>query len=565
MLEQTPTPSRYLTADDTEKLTPVHVVWEITLACDLKCQHCGSRAGRVRNRELSTEECLDLVRQFARLGTREITLIGGEAYLRKDWLKIISEIRSNGILCTLQSGALNLTDDRLWQAADSGLGAIGVSIDGLRDLHDRLRGVAGSFDAAFRALASGPKYGLTTSVNTQITSLVMPQLRRLQDLFIEAGASNWQVQLTVAMGRAADHPELLLQPYELLELMPLLAELYTKGLDHNFIMQPGNNIGYFGPYESLWRGTGDERVHWTGCNAGQNTVGIEADGTIKGCPSLPTSAYSGGNIRDLTAEHIWSSSPEISFTRNRTVDDLWGYCRSCYYADVCRAGCTWTTHTLFGRPGNNPYCHHRALDMAARGLRERIVRVAAPPGLPFDHGEFELLVEAIGDPVPPRVSGAPRAWTGPFSDSQYREAADTGYPLSTAQHGAVPSGLVTLTSAVTPRTLKLDPPNANLDRGIRSRRLVGPGGELADSRELGHSRKGDRRAHAHSEDSIGRGPVARQGQNLKLCRGCNQYITRGTQTCPHCGGDVKLFQLAYSKELRRARRLEKRLAELMNI
>src|SRR5262249_24198900 len=236
MLEQSPTPKRHLTAEDSEKLTPVHVVWEITLACDLKCQHCGSRAGRVRARELSTEECLDLVRQFARLGTREMTLIGGEAYLRKDWLEIIREISSNGILCTMQSGGLNLTDKRLRQAADAGLAAIGVSIDGLRDLHDRLRGVKGSFDAACRVLERGHKCGMTTSVNTQITSLVKPHVRELQDLFIGAGASNWQFQLTVAMGRAADHPELLLQPYELVELMPLLAELYTKGIDHNFMM-----------------------------------------------------------------------------------------------------------------------------------------------------------------------------------------------------------------------------------------------------------------------------------------------------------------------------------------
>ena len=80
--------------------------------------------------------------------------------------------------------------------------------------------------AAFKALHSITKCGITASVNTQITSLVIPQLRELMDLFIAAGAKSWQVQLTVAMGRAADHPELLLQPYELLELMPLLAELY---------------------------------------------------------------------------------------------------------------------------------------------------------------------------------------------------------------------------------------------------------------------------------------------------------------------------------------------------
>ena len=492
MRERTLTPTRYLSSEDRAEFTPVHVVWEITLACDLKCLHCGSRAGRVRQRELSTEECLDLVRQFARLGTREITLIGGEAYLRKDWLKIIEAITAKGILCTLQSGGLHLTDERLRQAAEAGLGAAGVSIDGLRPLHDRLRGVTGSFDKALDVLRNARKYGLTTSVNTQITSQVMPQLAEMQELFIEAGARHWQIQLTVAMGRAADHPELLLQPYELLELMPLLADLYKKGLDHDFLMQPGNNIGYFGPYESLWRGAGDERVHWSGCNAGQNTVGIEADGTIKGCPSLPTSAYAGGNIRDLTARQIWKTSPEMAFTRNRSVDDLWGFCRSCYYADVCRAGCTWTTHTLFGRPGNNPYCHHRALELAGRGLRERIVRVEAPPGLPFDHGKFELVLEGS--------DGAP--------------ATASGDALKLAGMGAG-QALIALTSG-----LKRKP--------------------------------------------AGGGP-ARKPPRLQVCRGCNQYIDRGVNTCPHCGGDVRSLRVAYGKELRRARRAEKRLAQLLNI
>src|SRR6185503_2324440 len=194
-------------------------------------------------------------------------LIGGEVYLRRDWVDIIREIRNQGMDCTLQSGGLHLTEERVKAAVDAGLQAAGISVDGLADVHDRLRGVKGSFEAAFKALTILKKYKLTASVNTQITSLVMPQLRELMELFIGVGVRNWQVQLTVAMGRAADHPELLLQPYELLELMPLLAELYQEALDKGMLMQPGNNIGYFGPYESLWRGSGEEQVYWDGCNA----------------------------------------------------------------------------------------------------------------------------------------------------------------------------------------------------------------------------------------------------------------------------------------------------------
>jgi MoaA/NifB/PqqE/SkfB family radical SAM enzyme len=98
---------------DIIRLVPIHVVWEITLACNLKCMHCGSRAGHVRNDELTTAECLSLVDQMAALGTREVTLIGGEAYLRRDWIEILRRITGHGMLCLIQTGARHLTDARL--------------------------------------------------------------------------------------------------------------------------------------------------------------------------------------------------------------------------------------------------------------------------------------------------------------------------------------------------------------------------------------------------------------------------------------------------------------------
>src|SRR5688572_13137918 len=60
---------------------PIYVVWELTLRCDLACRHCGSRAGPARPDELGLPEALDLVRQLAALGVKEVTLIGGEVYL----------------------------------------------------------------------------------------------------------------------------------------------------------------------------------------------------------------------------------------------------------------------------------------------------------------------------------------------------------------------------------------------------------------------------------------------------------------------------------------------------
>src|SRR5262249_1393720 len=147
--------------------------------------------------------------------------------------------------------------------------------------------------AAIEAIGRLKRHGITVGCNTQINALSWRQLPQIMENILAAGATHWQGQLTVGVGNAGDHDDKLLQPHQLDELYPMLAKRDHEGLDKGLLMVPGNNIGYFGPYEHLWRGGPDRTGHWIGCNAGQNTIGIEADGTIKGCPSLPTNGYSG--------------------------------------------------------------------------------------------------------------------------------------------------------------------------------------------------------------------------------------------------------------------------------
>jgi MoaA/NifB/PqqE/SkfB family radical SAM enzyme len=195
-------PHRYATEDDYARSHPIHAVWEITLACNLKCMHCGSRAGKARPSELSTEECLEVVRQLARLRVREVTIIGGEAFMRRDWLEIIRGISDHGMHPSMQSGGLALNEQRISAAKEAGLKSCGISIDGDPELHDRVRGVKGSYAQALRALHLLKKYGIVSSVNTQIGATTLPHLRNLLHEIAAAGARNWQIQLTVAMGNA---------------------------------------------------------------------------------------------------------------------------------------------------------------------------------------------------------------------------------------------------------------------------------------------------------------------------------------------------------------------------
>jgi nif11-class peptide radical SAM maturase 3 len=380
-----------------------YAVWEITLKCNLACQHCGSRAGHARAQELSTQEALNLVKQLADVGIKEVTLIGGEAFLRPDWLEIAQAITEAGMICGMTTGGFGITLETAQKMKDSGIKVVSVSVDGLEATHDRLRGKPGSWQWAFKTMSHLKAAGIYFGCNTQINRLSAPEFPQIYTRIRDAGIFAWQIQLTVPMGNAADNSDILLQPYELLDVYPMIARIVEQANQEGVKVQSGNNIGYYGPYERLLRG-GEAWSFWQGCTAGLSALGIEADGAIKGCPSLPTSAYTGGNVRDHSLRTIIEEAEELRFNLEagtpKGTEHLWGFCKTCEFAELCRGGCSWTAHVFFDKRGNNPYCHHRALTQAKQGIRERVVLKRHAHGNPFDNGEFSLVEEAITAPWP---------------------------------------------------------------------------------------------------------------------------------------------------------------------
>lgn len=380
---------------------PAYVVWEITLRCDLACTHCGSRAGPKRPDELSTEEALEVVEQLAAMRTREVVLIGGEAYLHDGFIEITRALKEAGIRPTITTGGRGVDRAMAKAMAEAGMARVSVSIDGLEARHDRMRALRGSFEAATNALIYCREAGIAPAANTNFNRSNMADLEGLYDHLRDLAIEAWQIQITTPLGRAADRTDMLLQPWDLLDLVPRVAAIKKRAFADGIRVMPGNNLGYFGPEEALLRSPEPElRDHWQGCQAGKFVMGIESDGAVKGCPSLQTAAYVGDRVRNRSLQQIWDDTPELAFARKRTVDDLWGFCRTCPFAEPCLGGCSFTAHAVFGRPGNNPYCHFRARHFAKQNKRERLVPAAAAPGNPFDHGLFEVVVEDLDAPDP---------------------------------------------------------------------------------------------------------------------------------------------------------------------
>ena len=105
-------------------------------------------------------------------------------------------------------------------------------------------GVRGAFDSAIGAIRHLQAEGIRVSANTQIARPALREIEPLLDRLMDEGIRAWQVSMTVPMGRAADEPDLLLQPYQVLEVLPMVARIEKKARARGVDVTPGNDIGY---------------------------------------------------------------------------------------------------------------------------------------------------------------------------------------------------------------------------------------------------------------------------------------------------------------------------------
>lgn len=398
----------------------VEAVWEITLRCNLRCIHCGSRAGDARERELRTDEALDLVDQLAQAGVTVVVLIGGEAYLRKDWEIIARAIVNAGMECGMTTGGWGVTAPMAHRIAATGITTVSVSVDGLEATHDKLRARSGSWQRAMDAIRNLGAAGFRPNANTQLNRWSIPELPAIYMNLLDAGIKGWQLQFTGPMGRAADEPWLMVQPFELPVAHDVLARVAARAWADGVVLSPGLNVGYFGPHERVIRGDGAPYAFWQGPDQGLRTLGIESDGTVKPEATLPTTAYKAGSLLDARLIDLLDE-PIMSYAAQLTPERLSGFCATCEFGDVCLGGDPWMAHLLTGAVGNNPFCDHRARSLAARGDRERVVMESPAPGDPYDMAGCTTVIEDYGAKSPPTSPPSltaediwwPPGWTEP--------------------------------------------------------------------------------------------------------------------------------------------------------
>ena len=182
------------------------VVWEITLDCNLECTHCGSSAGAPRVEELTTEESIQLINDLAELGAKNICLMGGEPFLRKDWFKLANEVNRLGIDVSFVSNGI-LVERIIEKLASLNPLVVGISLDGMKEVHNRIRG-NDSWKLAIGALDLLASREIETTIITTVSKI------NLAARFLTpVGCSLWRFHVVPGSDRPSrDCPQTTLRP-----------------------------------------------------------------------------------------------------------------------------------------------------------------------------------------------------------------------------------------------------------------------------------------------------------------------------------------------------------------
>ncbi len=328
---------------------PEKVVWEITFACNMRCLHCGTAAGVKRPTELTTEESLALIDELVGLGCRNIALSGGEPLLRQDWRQLAQRCKEHDLLTCLITNGYAVTEDIVNDFENLAIKKVGVSFDGMPKTHNYIRQRDESWDRAYNAMNLMAKNGnVPFSAISQISNINLDELDEIKKALIDVGCKSWRIQMTTSTGRMKSHDNLVLTIDNYEKFIDKIIEIQEEG---KILVYVGENIGYYGcKGYKLW----EAKPYW-GCYAGMRVAGIESDGTIKGCLSMPED-FVEGNIRDSSFTEIWNNPDGFAYNRKFTRDTATGACHDCRYLPICRGGCATTSHSATGERANNPYC-----------------------------------------------------------------------------------------------------------------------------------------------------------------------------------------------------------------
>jgi len=340
-----------------------YLFWECTLRCNLACRHCGSDCfSSSKDKDMPLEDFLkaldtipnpyykdgQLINHKDNSRRLIVVITGGEPLLRPDLPQIGAEITKRGYFWSMVSNGYLYNEEMHRRLVSNGLKALTISLDGIGEDHNWMRGNPKSYERtieAIRIAASDKRldFDVVSCINRRSINQLEEMYRTLSSL----GVRQWRLFTIIPIGRAAKDPELHLTNDETVRLMDFIAEKRKMAKESGSMDVTFSCEGYLGKYEEKVR-----PVRFF-CHAGINIASVLIDGRICACPNIDRDAFSQGNIYHDNLYEVW----ENKFQPFR--DRSWakkGICASCKQFKNCLGG---GMHNWHGDCAQVLSCHYR--------------------------------------------------------------------------------------------------------------------------------------------------------------------------------------------------------------
>ena len=323
------------------------VVWNVTQRCNLHCAHCYSDS---KNRdypdELSTEEGLGLLADLAGFGVPTVLFSGGEPLLRDDLFVLARAARELGMRTVLSSNGTLLDEATAEEAADAGFSYAGLSIDGVPERHDKLRGKPGAFRRTIGGIRAARRAGLRTGVRFTVNAINRADLAPIFELAERERVDRLCVYHLAYAGRGERMARLDLQPETTREVVEEIFDRVEDQRRRGVSMEvltvdnPVDNVLLLKRIQATQPARAaevEQLLRWNGGNqSGIAIACVDPRGRVH--PDQFSWHIDAGDIRQRGFAEIWNDANPVLAPYRQRPRAVGGRCAECRFFALCNGG-----------------------------------------------------------------------------------------------------------------------------------------------------------------------------------------------------------------------------------
>ena len=321
------------------------VVWNVTRRCNLKCVHCYAHAKDVPfDNELTTDQGKELIDDLSAYGSPVMLFSGGEPLVRKDLPQLAAYAVEKGMRAVISTNGTLITPQMARTLKEIGLSYVGISLDGMKEINDRFRGVKGAFRSALEGIKNTQDAGIKVGLRFTINKFNFREIPKIFQLLEEMDIPRVCFYHLVYAGRATELVKEDLSHAQTRAALDLIIDetrrLHAAGKPKE-VLTVDNHAD--GPYIYLRLLKEDpERakevlklLKWNeGNNSGRGIGCVSWDGEVYADQFWRH--YSFGNIKDRPFSEIWTDTSEPLLGKlKEKKKHVKGRCATCNWLDVC--------------------------------------------------------------------------------------------------------------------------------------------------------------------------------------------------------------------------------------